>query len=251
MEFNIVQHAKRILSFAAVLCVLSFSPAAKAEGVYPSAMDEYVNDYAGVLNSADSEQIRKMFKDLEYQTGIEATVVTINSIGSYGTGDTTIESFATNLFNTWGVGKKKENNGVLILVSVKDRECRIELGKGYGRRYNSLMQQVIDEKMVPYFKAEDYSRGIYEGSRGVIENITKKASWFSFYKWHLAIALLVIVCIFAGVSCTRSGKKGWGWAFFAAAGFLLLFLIRMLSKGKRSKGFGGGSSSGGGASGKW
>lgn len=251
MEFNITRQAKRILYLGVALCVFLIFPAAKTEGAYPSAMDDYVNDYAVVLNAADTGQIRKMFKDLEYQTGIEAVVVTINSIGSYGTQDTTIETFATNLFNTWGVGSKRKNNGILILISVKDRECRIELGKGYGERYNALMQQVIDERMIPYFKLEEYSRGIYEGSRGVIENITKKASWFYFYKWHLAIALLVIICIFAGISCVRSGKKGWGWAFFAAAGLLLLFLVRMLSKGKGSKGFGGGKSSGGGASGKW
>lgn len=74
------------------------------------------------------------------KTGIEAVVVTINSIGDYQTGDATIEAFATNLFNTWGIGHKKENNGVLILVAVKDRKARIELGKGYGREYDSAMK---------------------------------------------------------------------------------------------------------------
>ncbi len=230
--------------------VLSITTAQGQEG-YPSPTDDYVNDYAGVLDQGDADAIRKMFKDLEYQTGIEAVAVTINSIGDYNTGDTTIEDFATSLFNTWGIGHKKENNGVLILVAVKDRKCRIELGRGYGRIYDSVMKQVIDEKMIPYFRTNGYSRGIYEGARGVIEKVTKKVSWFSFYKWHILIAILIIVCIFAGISCMRSGKKGWGWAFFIAAGMLLLFLIKMLAKGKSSSGFGGGSSFGGGASGSW
>lgn len=230
------------------------STTVKGQGGYPSPTDDYVNDYTSVLNEPDTEGIRKMFKELENKTGIEAVVVTINSIRDYGTGDTTIESFATNLFNIWGIGHKRENNGVLILVAVKDRKCRIELGAGYGRRYDSLMKQVIDTNMIPYFKADDYSRGIYEGARAVIEKVTKRVSWFSFYKWHISIVILIVVCIFAGISCMRAGKGGWGWAFFATVGMLLLFLFflfRMLPKGRSFSGFGGGSSFGGGASGSW
>ena len=218
---------------------------------YPKPEDEYINDFAEILSEADDEMIYKLLKDLEYQTGIEMVVVTIHSIRNYRTNDTTIESFATNLFNTWGVGHKKENNGVLILMAVKDRKCRIELGKGYGRQYDSRMKTVIDEKMIPFFKASQYSRGLYEGTRGVIENITKKVSWFSFYKWHILIGVLIVICIFAGISCMRKGKKGWGWVFFAAAGVLLIFLFKMVASGKSSSGFGGGSSFGGGASGSW
>jgi uncharacterized membrane protein YgcG len=240
----------KFIYLAVVLGAIVSMPEAQAQKGYPAHTDDYVNDFANILSQPDAEAIRKMFKDLEYQTGIEAVVVTITSIGDY-TNDATIETFATNLFNTWGIGHKKENNGMLILVAVKDRSCRIELGVGYGRRYDSVMKQVIDEKMIPYFKTNDYSRGIYEGARNAIEKVTKKVSWFSFYKGHLLIVILIIVCILAGISCMRSGKQGWGWAFFAAAGMLLLFLLKMLSQGKSSRGFGGGRSFGGGASGRW
>jgi uncharacterized protein len=243
---------KIIFSCLAIILGVTLSiPKAQAQNEYPSPTNDYVNDYANALSQADMEAIRKMFQDLEYQTGIEAVVVTVNSIGDYHTKDATIEAFATNLFNAWGIGHKKENNGILILVAVKDRKCRIELGRGYEKRYDSIMKQVIDEKMIPYFKTDDYSRGIYEGARDAVEKVTKKVSWFSFYKWHIVIAVLIIVCIFAGVSCMRSGKRGWGWVFFAVAGMLFIFLFRMLSKGKSSGGFGGGGSSGGGASGNW
>lgn len=238
--------------YLAVICAVFLSATiARGQGSYPAPADDYVNDYAQVLNAQDAEQIRKMFKDLEYQTGIEAVVVSIPSVNAYQTEDASIESFATNLFNTWGIGHKRANNGVLILVSVEDRKCRIELGAGYGRRYDAAMQQVIDGQMVPYFKTGDYSRGIYEGARGVIENTTKKISWLAFHQWHIVIGVLIIVCIFAGISCMRSGSTGWGWAFFAAAAMLFFLLIKLLSMGKSSRGFGGGSSFGGGASGSW
>ena len=240
-----------IICLTLLIGFMSSVVSAQTQGVYPKPSDDYVNDFAGVLNKPDSEAIRKMFKALEDKTGVEAVVVTINSINDYNKGDATLESFATNLFNTWGVGHKKENNGVMLLIAVKDRNCRIELGSGYGRIYDPAMKQVIEENMIPYFKTDDYSRGIFEGSRGVIEKITKKVSWFSFHKWHILIGGLVLICIFAGFSCMRSGKNGWGWAFFAAAGVLIFFLFSMLASGKGSSGFGGGSSFGGGASGSW
>jgi uncharacterized protein len=250
MKFNSM--SKMFFVYLAVLLGSIVSiPAAQAQEEYPSPIDDYVNDYADILSQPDAEAIRTMFKDLEYKTGIEAVVVTISAIEDYDIRDTAIESFATNLFNTWGIGHKKANNGILILVSVKDRKCRIELGGGYEKRYDAVMKQVIDDKMIPYFKVNDYSRGIYEGARSIIEKVTKKVSWFSFYKWHITIVILIIVCIFAGISCMQSGKKGWGWAFFVAAGMLLFFLLKIVFRGKSSGGFGGGSSFGGGASGSW
>ena len=113
-----------------------------------------------------------MFADLKHDTGVEAVVVTIDSIGDYDTGDETIESFATNLFNTWGIGDRERNDGVLILVAVKDRGVRVEISAGYGDTRNAGMQEVINEHMLPHFKEENYSRGIYLGARAVVGKLT-------------------------------------------------------------------------------
>jgi len=144
----------------------------RAQGGYPQSTDRYVNDYAGVLTGGDTQKIRTMFANLEEQTGIEAVAVTINSIRDYGTRDETIETFATHLFNTWGIGDRVKNNGVLILVAIQDRAVRIELGAGYGREYNTAMKRVIDETMIPAFRQNDYSKGIYQGSRATIAGLT-------------------------------------------------------------------------------
>jgi uncharacterized protein len=98
--------------------------------------------------------------------------VTIDSISDYHTGDETIESFATHLFNTWGIGDSQRNDGVLILIAVKDRKVRIEVGSGYGSTQDANMQEVINEYMLPFFKRNDYSQGIYQGARAVVGTLT-------------------------------------------------------------------------------
>ncbi len=236
---------------ALILLSLLLPGVAFSQSGYPQPEDDYVNDWARVISDADYNRIWDTLERLEKQTGIEIVVVTVNSIYDYGTGDNSIESFATGLFNSWGVGHKKENNGVLLLVAVRDRQTRIELGGGYGSLYDAKMKDVIDDIMIPYFRQGDYSRGIFEGVEGITQQITKKVSWLSYHKWHILIGILIVVFILAGINFLRKGKKGWGWVFLAAAGFLLIILLKMLLSGNKTSGFGGGSSFGGGASGSW
>lgn len=248
--------AHRALAALLLLCSAGDAAAQESAG-YPRDVENYINDFAKVLPAAHAAQLREALRRLEHQTGIELTVVTVGSIHDYGTGDPSIESFATKLFNRWGVGDRSHNDGVMILVATRDRRCRIELGSGYGRRYDEMMQWIIDTKMTPHFKKGDLAQGIHHGVYGVIGALTKKTTWLNFYKWHLALGGLIVICIIAGVSCIRSGRRGWGWTFFGIAFALLFFLLRMMSKGKSSSGhgssgtFGGGSSFGGGASGSW
>ncbi len=167
-----ISRQNSILCFVFAVAFVLVPRATQAQGQYPEHIDDYVNDFAEILSEQDSSTIHKLFEDLEHQTGIEAVVVTIKSIADYDTEDVSIEKFATNLFNTWGIGHKKENNGVLILVASGDRKCRIELGGGYGDRYNDVMKQIIDDEMIPYFKTDEYSRGIHAGAIAVVGKVT-------------------------------------------------------------------------------
>ena len=111
----------RRLSLAVMAFFLALAPIARAQEGYPPPVDKYVNDYAGVLDLIAEDALRDDLSRLDNQTGIEMTVLTVDSIYDYGTGDPTIESFATNLFNTWGIGDRTRNDGILILVAVRDR----------------------------------------------------------------------------------------------------------------------------------
>jgi len=87
----------------------------------------FVNDFANVINADDEEKIFNIAKSLYEDSGnsTQLVVVTIDSLAGYS-----IEEYANTLFNTWGIGSKKENDGVLILLSVGDRKSRIEVGYG-------------------------------------------------------------------------------------------------------------------------
>jgi len=128
---------------------------------YPDYQESFLNDYAGVVSSVDASVLRAETAFLKDETGIELTVLTIDSIYDYSTGDNTIESFAENLFKTWGLN----SDAALILVAVQDRNVRIELGESYGYSNNYMTQMVIDQYMLPQFRQSDYSTGTLHGSQ--------------------------------------------------------------------------------------
>jgi len=132
----------------------------------------YINDYADVISSGDSENIQMMLSELDKEMGIQIAVVTIKSISDYGTTHNKLEEFATGLLNQWKIGGEK-NNGVLIVLSLKERKSLIILGAKYEESYNLAMEQIIDEKMTPYFAKNNYSDGIFDGVSEIIMEITK------------------------------------------------------------------------------
>lgn len=158
---------------AVALCGAFFilAPAVDGQGAYPPPREPYVNDFANRLSAADQERIRHVLNDARRQTGIEGTVVLIDSIHDYPAGGTGFEAFATGLFNAWGVGAADRNDGVLILVALADRKVRIELGAGYTARDSQLMQTVVDRHLVPRLRAGDVAGALYEGARAALATL--------------------------------------------------------------------------------
>lgn len=151
------------------------APLLLAQATYPARQDPLINDYATLIEPQDAEQIRAVLQQLRSTYGIEATVVTVPSIATYGTGDATVEAFATRLFNTWGVGDAQRNDGVLVLLSLGDRTVRIELGRGYSSAYDARMKTVIDEYMLPHFRNGSYSFGLRRGVEAMVDPLTGSA----------------------------------------------------------------------------
>jgi len=124
----------------------------------------WVNDFAGVISPEYKEKLESLITELQQKTSSEIAVVTVSSISPYGE----IE-YARLLFDNWKPGKKGKDNGVLVLLAVKERRWRIETGYGVeGVLPDGLCGEIGRNYMVPYFKQGDYAQGLYNGISKII-----------------------------------------------------------------------------------
>jgi len=139
-------------------CVLLFfSPIYGVEIDYPNYTG-YVNDFAGILDNAYKSDLEALIASIEQNTGAEIVIVTVDTIEGI-----TIEEYAVELFEMWGIGKADEDNGLLIVVALMERQVRIEVGYGLEGVITDLEAgRVIDEIIVPNFKNQKYNHGIYD-----------------------------------------------------------------------------------------
>jgi len=137
---------------------------------YPDFESVYVNDYASVIDAQTEKRLINQLKSLRKEHGVEATILTIDSRKNDGD-NTSIESFATTLFNKWGIGNADNNDGILILVVRGDREMRVELGSGYGSGFNRAAKETIDDYFLPSFRKDNYAEGIERGTSEIIRRI--------------------------------------------------------------------------------
>lgn len=118
-----------------------------------------VIDVPDVLNNQEEQQLQNKFEEIEESTTIEYALCIIDSLSHYP-----IEEIAVELGNHWGVGKKDVDNGIMILLSMKEKEIFIATGKGTEKYLpNEEVQQIIDRLIIPYFITENYYTGITKG----------------------------------------------------------------------------------------
>jgi len=218
----------------------------------------YVNDYANILSIETKAKLMALSTEIENKTTSQLAVLTIDTTSPLG-----IETYAVKIFEKWGIGQKQRNNGVLILVAVKDRAVRIEVGYGLeGAIPDALAKNIIEKSMVPFFKNGDYNAGVLHGAAVVskliageynveiseLENIkiatfSKKPSIFDFLFIIFVIIMVIRVplLVFLPGSNRRRHDYWYGGGLGSGSGGF----------GGGFGGFGGGFSGGGGASGRW
>ncbi len=136
------------------------------EEAYPEPVG-YVNDFADIIEQDYEDQINTIAIDLEEKTTAELSVVTIDSLEGK-----TIEEYAFGLFNSWGIGKKDINNGILFLVSLKELSFRIEVGLGLESVItNDIAKNILDEIVMPRFQEGEYGLGSYECAKEIADYI--------------------------------------------------------------------------------
>ena len=122
----------------------------------------YVSDYLGLLDGQSGSQITQAIQAIEKSTGAEIAVIIQDSLPA----NTTIEDQALAYLSGWKVGKKGEDNGLVLLI-VDDEanhfhSYRFETGLGLeGQLPDGLLGQIGREEMVPRFRAGRYGEGIF------------------------------------------------------------------------------------------
>ncbi len=151
---------------SAVLLILSLSVsafAAKNTPYPPPTQKFFVNDFADCINESDEQKMQSMAEELYKKTGAQVVCVTVNSLDGKE-----VRDYALGLGREWGIGSKN-NDGVLLLLSVEERQIDIEVGYGLeGALPDGKTGRILDNYAMPYLKSDDFSTGLREAFSALI-----------------------------------------------------------------------------------
>lgn len=149
----------RYLLLAVVFCATE----APAEPRFP-ALSGRVVDQAELLSQADEADLGGMLAEHEHRTGNQVVVVTLRSLEGYDIAD-----YGYQLGRYWGIGEAGRDNGALLMVAPRERGVRIEVGYGLeGVLTDARAHQIIQQEILPRFKAGDLPGGIRAGLQAVL-----------------------------------------------------------------------------------
>lgn len=269
---------RRILSLAGLwLTLLAVIPVQSAPQ-FPSLTGRVV-DQAGLLSSQTRNYLTSILEQHEQATSNQVVVVTLKSLQGEEIAD-----YGYQLGREWEIGHAGRDNGVLLIVALKERKVHIAVGYGLeGTLTDALSKNIIETVITPRFKKGDMEGGIIEGTRAILAVIegtyepqkrgrsTEFSNAFDFFG-----AAVILSMIFGGsvrhfignrlVSSTAMGGIAWLIGFllysmavgiFAGVAVFLIHLLSGLGGGRGGRGggyygggyYGGGSSSGGGIGG--
>ena len=155
---------------ALLLCCLPFMAAAQQQAAIP-AFDSPVVDTTGTLDAASKQQLEQQALALQQRKGAQLQVLMIPS-----TQPETIEQYAVRAFESFKLGRKGVDDGLLLVVAKDDRKVRIEVGYGLeGAIPDITAGRVIQEYMVPKFRQGDYAGGITDATAQLVKLVDGEA----------------------------------------------------------------------------
>jgi uncharacterized protein len=155
-----------ILAWLLAILALAASP---AHAAYPPPPDGPVLDQAGIIPAADEAALDAKLRGYNTRTGRALVVATVSSLDGE-----TVEMYAVRLFETWGIGGKESDQGLLFLIAPKEHKLRFETGYGlHGVFPDVLAGRVIRNDVTPRFKAGDMPGGINAGIDAVIAQLER------------------------------------------------------------------------------
>jgi uncharacterized protein len=137
---------------------------------FPALTGRVVDD-ANILDPAQRAALTQKLADLEAKSTDQVVVVTLKSLQG-----TSIEDYGYQLGRHWQIGQKDKNNGVLLIVAPNERKVRIEVGYGLEGTLTDLVANfIIQNSILPRFRANDYPGGITRGVDDIIQVLTGDA----------------------------------------------------------------------------
>ena len=224
----------------------------------------YISDFAHVIPPATKAQLERYCTAVEQATGAQMAIVTIDTLEGEP-----VEDVANLLFRKWGIGSKKENEGALLLLAVKDRRVRLEVGYGLEPILPDGFAGSVLDAMRPALREQNFSDAVIQGTRIIGERIAKqkgvtiqspRTSRPMRDSEGIPLPLIIVGIVFIIILLSSGG---------GGSGFLIGNILGMMSGGggggRRGGdgggfggydgggfgGFGGGDSGGGGASRDW
>lgn len=243
-----------------IIIILILASVTLANALNVPKLDGFVNDKANILSSSEERKLENYLRQSEQKTSSQIVLLTIPSLEGEN-----LEDYSMKVVETWKLGQKDLDNGVLLLISMQEKKIRFEIGYGLEGIITDLKAgYIIRNIMADEFRKGDTYGGISKGLGTVSELISgefviSEEELASYNKnkgkksgGHFPIGLLVFLfMIFSG-----GMRRGRGGIFTA------LLLGNMLGGGRSSGGFssgggfggfsgGGGGFGGGGSSGGW
>ena len=208
---------------------LVLSLAFQTAGFVVPPLGAHVNDAAQLLSAQERRFLEQTLNDFQQKTQNQFIVLIVPSLN-----DASLEEASLQVSEAWKIGKKGNDNGLLLFIALEERKIRIEVGYGLeGVIPDAIAARVIQDVLTPYFKKQDYARGISAALATLIKNAAPD------YQSNLQSA----------GDETRKRKKSSSW--FVLLWPLLWFLWLTLGKRRRHFGIGGfplaGSGLGGGS----
>lgn len=127
----------------------------------------FVNDYAKVMQASEVKKTEELCRQLEKKTGAEIAVVTVQTTSPLDS-----KTYAVEMFQKWGIGKKGKDNGLLILLAMNEKRVEIEVGYGLEGTINDAKAgEILDQFAVPQFKEGKFGEGLYQTAAAIAVKI--------------------------------------------------------------------------------
>jgi uncharacterized protein len=119
----------------------------------------FTNDFAGILSPQAVQRLDRLAVEVQQKTGVQMAFVLIRSLQGEP-----IEDFSINLARRWGIGQRKENKGLLLLLVIDDRRSRLEVGYGLEPILPDGRAGAILRSMRPFLRERRYDEGLRQAA---------------------------------------------------------------------------------------